>query len=124
MEETKLTVVCCHHKEADNLRIETVNNGWYFHGYLETRLKYDIGDVVYAAEELTKTAIVNEKECRQLDIDGKIPVKVYGIKKPCTGYFWHSPHCGDVQRGLVVYDDDKKANEYAAKLMDEKAYFF
>ena len=103
--------------------------------YLHGQLDYDVQDLfmpVNAAElGLIRTRVnSNKKEYQFLSVNGKIPVKVMTVDKPCVGYFWEIPFIRDRtgkpvrydQLGLICYEDDKEACEYAYQKMQEKSY--
>lgn len=79
---------------------------------------YDIGEIVNAISGGFESA--PGKMC----LEGIIPVRVLGIHKPCTGYFWTVFDIDDDGRtvwkrlrGLIVLNEDKEANAFAkAKL--------
>ena len=131
----------------DNIPKEERTRGdeWYLHGKLEEKIGYDIASAVnpvsagYTKNVIDWTRIEGDMvtELRstnlvpQLYINGIIPVKVEGYEELCKGYFWvtdertvdylGAPYQIWYQRGLVVLEDDKKANKYALKKYNEKS---
>lgn len=86
-------------------------SGWYFHGKLQDDLGYDLGFI-------RNLDLYNWKK-----ISGKYLCKVYGISKPCIGYFWHSQQGSGITRlsGLVCYEDDYESLEYLKEVYREKS---
>ena len=123
----------------------TRGDEWYLHGKLQKKVGYDIASAVnpvsagYTRGVIDWTRIEgdNVTEIRsshlvpQMYINGIIPVIVEGYEEPCKGYFWVTeertvyylgmPYQVWYQKGLVVFEDDRRANKYALKRYNEKS---
>lgn len=123
------------------------NSWWYLHGKLEDFCGYDKAITTnckscgFSRETVDWSSIRGDnvvKVCNEnkltrweMHLNGIVPVTVEGVDKPCVGYFWTAeehevyykgkayPHWK--QRGLVVFEDDCEAREYAQKQYNEKS---
>lgn len=107
------------------------SNFWYLHGQLEADVGFDLALFTSNNKELLydyftikeDNKIIKRKGFYYLP-EGIYDVKVIGFNKPCKGYFWtqfFNSHETHFQRGLVVYADDKEANNYAYERFQEKS---
>ncbi|WQJ53504.1 MAG: hypothetical protein [Wendovervirus sonii] len=101
-----------------------VVNTVYLHGQLEAQVGYDCCSVSKINPKYLKIlkdakGITNSF----LNLNGIFEVSVKGVDKPCIGYFWVADTSKYFvnQRGIIVFKDDKEANEYALKKYDEKS---
>lgn len=77
----------------------------YLHGKLEEDCKYDCYDLA-DCPSLNKETLVK----------GMYPCHYKG--NPCTLFYWKRRHNDAINGGLVVYNDDTEAFEYAKKCYD------
>lgn len=96
------------YKENDVIRASYC----YLHGNLEVQNGYDIFSLL--KKEITSEFI----DDRWLSKD--FPEGIYNcvcFHKPCTFFLWNNRHL----HGLVVFNDDKEAYEYAKEEFDAKS---
>lgn len=113
------------------------NSWWYLHGKLEELVGYDKAITTncksagYSKETIDWSeihgnevkSVFEDKMIPVMYVNAIIPVEIEGIDKPCVGYFWTTdeypiywkeqsyPYWN--QRGLVCFEDDKEACEFA-----------
>ena len=107
------------------------SNWWYLHGELEDLVGFDKGIIVDAPNLKHKVFIdkdINKQYTLHYLETGIYDVEIVGIDKLCKAYFWTSfeefsniDGIVPCMRGLVVFKDDKKANNYAYKKYCERS---
>ena len=158
MKKEKLKMICNWDQDYDKVvTIEKQKNGdldmnswWYLHGELESLCHYDKATVYnlsmfpeYQKETLRWSSITgdqavisSDKKHTEIYCNGEVEVEVYGIDKPCTGFFWVTnerkvkAYYGGKeiefsvwdQRGYVCLNDDEEAVKKAKDLMNKKPY--
>ena len=150
--DKKLKMINCNHPEISNIlkalgikhrSDKTDNNSWwYLHRELEDVCGYDKA-IIYNMDEFPeyvketfnwstiRNGISHEPLGfhKEMYFNGIMPVEVYGINKPCIGYFWvtqeescintynnvETPYNIWNQQGLVCFESDLEGRNYALK---------
>ena len=159
MKKKTIKVISDQNENRDKILMEAGDNnldhssGWYLHGKLEDLCHYDLATIYNMTdfpgetrETLRWGTMINDKTLvEKLDyfqksyLQGVFPVKVYGVREECIGYFWVTDereciasaipgNSGDrrkfkdwMQRGLVCLKSDTEAIEYAKERYAENS---
>lgn len=90
---------------------------WYFHGKIEQIFNSDFGyiyDFEGVRHETQDIILPNNYQSSTVYIyPGIYPVTVYGLDKPCVGFFWS---CKYSSHGYIVLEEDYDAIKDAQQL--------
>lgn len=121
------------------------NNWWYLHGQVECDCRYDKAIAIncksagFSKQTVdyteikgnTVTEVFSEEPIYKMCFDGICKVKAKNIEKPLVGFFWTTRkrlinYKDGIynywnQNGLVCYEDDENAVNYAFEKYQEKS---
>lgn len=95
---------------------------WYFHGKIEQIFNSDFGyiyDFEGVRHKTQDIILPNDYQSSTVYIHpGIYPVTVYGLDKPCVGFFWS---CESRSHGYIVLEEDYDAIKDAQQLYINKS---
>jgi len=118
--------------------IYSIPNQWFLHGELEDKYGDDKADIVELTRDEENSVFKFQEGMEPLLgtqndflpvigglwlLEGVYDVEIENDPRPAVGFFWYIQKPGFLfQRGLVVYEDDEEAYQYANTMYQDKSY--